>query len=93
MDTNETTEGCYQLNFVKLACEAAQLDLTDFFQAWGFLTPIDRILDDYGKTRFTITRQQIDLVIKEIAVKNYPKPKHGNIYAIQDDNVSDYKDF
>lgn len=93
LDTNETTEGCYQLNFVKLACESAQLDLTDFFEVWGFLTPIDRSIDDYGTTRFTITQQQIDLVKKEIALKNYPKPKHSNIYAIQDDNVSDYKNF
>lgn len=93
IDTNETTEGYYQLNFVKLACESAQLDLTDFFEAWGFLTPISRTVDDYGTTQFTITSQQIDQVKKEIALKNYSKPKHSKIYAIQDDNVSEYKNF
>ncbi|WP_300698898.1 hypothetical protein [Bacteroides sp.] len=93
MDTNETIEGYYQLNFVKLACESAQLDLTDFFEAWGFLTPINRILNDYGTYQFAITSQQIDQVKNEIALQNYPKPKDSNIYAIKDDNVSEYKNF
>lgn len=90
-DTIETTDGCYQLDFVRLACESAQLDLTNFFEAWGFLTPIDRLVTDYGTARFTITQQQIAQVKEDIALKNYPKPAHDDICRIKDDNVSDYR--
>ncbi len=91
LDTTEETDGLHQLNFVKLACESAQLDLTEFFEAWGFLTPIDRSVTDYGTTQFTITRQQIEQVKEEIALKNYPKPAHDDIYNMKDDNISDYR--
>lgn len=92
VNTNEMTDGYYQLNFVKLACESARLDLTDFFEAWGFLTPINRTVTDYSTAQFTITRQQIDQTKAEIASKNYPKPNHNNIYDIKDDNLSNYRD-
>jgi cobalamin-dependent methionine synthase I len=91
VDTRETTDGYYQLNFVKLACVSAQLDLTEFFEAWGFLTPINRPLTDYNTAQFTITQQQIDQVKAEIVSENYPKPEHCNIFAIKDDNISDYR--
>jgi hypothetical protein len=65
--------------------------LTDFFGKWGFLTPIDQTMDDYGSGRFTITQSQIDAVKAEIASKNYPKPAHNNIYDIRDDNVNSFK--
>ncbi|MDR1090191.1 MAG: M60 family metallopeptidase [Prevotella sp.] len=91
VDTSVITEGYYQLNFVKLACESAQLDLTEFFEAWGFLTPIDIEMDDYGKDKFIITQAQINEVKAEIAAKNYPKPKHSNIYDIRDDNLNNFK--
>lgn len=90
-DTQQVTDGCYQLNFVKLACKSAKLDLTEFFEAWGFLTPIDRTISDYGTAQFTITQQQIEQVKAEIALENYPIPKHFNIFVIRDDNLSDYK--
>lgn len=86
-----TTEGACQLQFVKIACEKANLDLTAFFEAWGFLKAVDVELDDYGVGRFTITQQQIDNLKSEIAVKAYPKPKHDNIQYINDKNVANYK--
>lgn len=91
VDTSVITEGYYQLNFVKLACESAGLDLTEFFEAWGFLTPVDLTIDDYGDQKFTITQEQIDLVKSEIAAKKYPKPKHSNIYEIRDDNLNNFR--
>jgi hypothetical protein len=91
VDTSKLTDGYYQLNFVKLACQSANLDLTSFFEAWGFLTPADITIDDYSTQKFTITQEQIDRVKAEIAAKKYPKPKHNNIFDIRDDNVDSFK--
>ena len=90
-DSKITSQGAHQLEFVKSACEVAQLDLTVFFEAWGFLTPIDAIVEDYSSSRFVITAAQINQVKTDIATKNYPKPAHANIYNIRDSNVSSYK--
>ncbi|MFV0505282.1 MAG: M60 family metallopeptidase [Bacteroidales bacterium] len=90
-DDSGTDQGEHQLNFVKTACQIANLDLTEFFEQWGFLYPIDREVDDYSKKWFKITQEQIDAVKAEIAAKNYPKPKHHDIYKITDGNVSTYK--
>jgi hypothetical protein len=91
VDTSVETEGYYQLNFVKLACESSGLDLTEFFETWGFLTPADITIDDYGAKKFTVTREQIDQVKAEIAAKNYPKPAHDNIYDIKDSNLNNFR--
>lgn len=91
VDTSVITDGYYQLNFVRMACESSELDLTDFFDAWGFFIPVDiPELDDYGKRRFTITQEQVNELKAEIAAKKYPKPKH-NIYDIRDSNLSNFK--
>lgn len=37
----------------------------------SFLTPYDAEIDDYGVIRFTITQNQIDVLIKEVKEKNY----------------------
>lgn len=89
--TTGLTDGVLQLNFVRVACQVANLDLTDFFQAWGFLTAVDAkgIMD--ANTQFTITQAQIDALKAEIAAKNYPKPAHNNIQMITDANVASYK--
>jgi hypothetical protein len=79
------TDGRFQLDFVRQACRIANLDLTDFFDKWGFLTPIDKkIYSD----QFTITQAQINALKAEIAAKNYPKPKK-DFTGITDDNVNE----
>jgi hypothetical protein len=72
--TAADTDGRYQLDFVRQSCRIANLNLTAFFESWGFLTPIDKELNDYGTTRFTITQAQIDALKTEIAAHNYPAP-------------------
>ncbi len=90
-NSQATNDGFYQLDFVRATCRIANLDLTAFFEAWGFLTPIDMTVNDYATKQFTITQQQIDELKAEIAAKNYPQPAHNNIYSITDNNVSNYK--
>lgn len=90
-NSQATNDGFYQLDFVRATCRIANLDLTAFFEAWGFLTPVDITVNDYATKQFTITQQQIDELKAEIAAKNYPQPAHNNIYSITDNNVSNYK--
>ena len=63
-----------QLEFVKICCDVAKLDLTDFFDKWGFFWVGQIAVDDYGKYHFTITQQMVDETKSYVARKNYPKP-------------------
>ena len=88
--TTPATDGRHQLNFVRVACNIAELDLTDFFEKWGFLTPIDETFNDYGSARFTVTQAQIDALKTEIAAKNYPQPPR-DFSRITDNNKDTYR--
>lgn len=87
LDTSGVTQGVVQLDFVRQVCRVSGLNMIDFFQKWGFLTPIDETLNDYGNKPFTITQAQIDDLIAEINAAGYASP-HANVEDIQDDNVS-----
>ena len=60
------------LKLVRKVCQAANEDLTDFFDFWGFLKPIDNLyIGDYTSYTVTYTQEDIDAVKAEIA--RYPK--------------------
>jgi hypothetical protein len=88
--TTPATDGRFQLDFVRQACRVAELDLTEFFEAWGFLTPINRTVNDYGSSAFIITQAQINALKDEIAAKGYPKPPK-DFTRITDSNKDTYK--
>ncbi|WP_349905687.1 M60 family metallopeptidase [Bacteroides caccae] len=67
------TAGLCQLEFIKKACKVSNMDLTPFFEKYGFLTPIEKEVNDYGKKKFVITKKQIEETKKEIASGNYKK--------------------
>jgi hypothetical protein len=90
INPNPPTDGECQIAFVKIACDVAKTDLTEFFEAWGFLKPIDIIFDDYGNKRFYISQAQVDAAKEYIAQKGYPKPTH-TIQNITDATVSNYE--
>lgn len=64
------------LQFVKICCDAAKEDLTDFFQAWGLLTPVNYRgkYAGYGSGDLTLaaTPKQIEEVVRYAG--QYPKP-------------------
>ncbi|MDR1023939.1 MAG: M60 family metallopeptidase [Prevotellaceae bacterium] len=72
--------GQCQLEFVRIACDVAQVDFTDFFAKWGFLTPVN-----LGHNSIVITQSAIDEVKKYIRDKKYP-PAPDNLYLIDDEN-------
>jgi hypothetical protein len=63
-----------QFEFVKICCDVAKLDLTDFFDKWGFFWVGQLTVDDYRKYRFTITREMVDDAKAYIAKQGYKKP-------------------
>ena len=61
-----------QLHLYKKVCQAAGEDLTEFFRAHGFFTPLYGYeKDDYGKSTYNMTQAQIDAAIAEVKSWNY----------------------
>lgn|SRR3712207_1636623 len=89
--TNQPTPGTQQLEFVKMMCDIAQADLTDFFKRWGYLSPFDSEIDDYGKIRVVIDQSQIDRTIAAVKEKNY-LPLIEKIEYISDSNWKIFRD-
>lgn len=63
-----------QFEFVKICCDVTKLDLTDFFDKWGFFWVGDITVHDYAKYHYTITQQMVDDAKSYIAKKQYQKP-------------------
>ncbi len=63
-----------QFEFVKICCDVTELDLTDFFEKWGFFWVGELTVNDYGKYNYTITQQMVDDTKSYIAQKQYKKP-------------------
>jgi len=79
----------YQLEFIKNACDASKLDLTDFFEQSGMLIPIDLWVDDYTCAQMTITAADI-AAVKQYASK-YKKPSTPVLHYITANSTSIYK--
>lgn len=85
-----------QLQFMKICCDVAQTDFTDFFEQWGMLVPMKETIEDLssiqGKVNysrsFTITKQQVN-DLKKYSAK-YKKPAQ-NIQYIHDNNVDMFR--
>lgn len=87
---NPKSDGLCQLEFVKKACDAAGMDLTPFFEKFGFLKPVKLEVNDYGKRNFEVTAEDIARIRKEIKAKNYQKQKTPFWY-ITDNTVDLFK--
>ncbi len=79
-----------QFMFVEAACEAAGLDLTDFFEMWGFFVPLDKDISQYGTEHVEITEAMVTELKQRIAAA-YPKAPNS-IHFIEDRNQSPRRD-
>lgn len=71
--------GKKQLEFAKMASKAANENLTDFFDMWGFFETVDnKEIEQYGKYKYNVTAQMIKEAKEEMA--KYPAPKHAFQY-------------
>ncbi len=82
-------DGERQMNFIRLCCDAAQEDLTEFFEMWGLMTPFEGVINDYGAHKFRVTQAMIDEVYDY--AKKYPKPTKKNIWFINNYNLDKYR--
>ncbi len=66
--------GLAQLMFYEHCCDAAGMDLTEFFETWGFFRLVD---DTYGQYNsgmaYQVTQAMVDEFKSRIAGKGYPK--------------------
>ena len=63
-----------QFEFVKICCDVAKLDLTDFFDTWGFFWVGEIEVNDYRKYEYKITQRMVDDTKEYVAKKKYKKP-------------------
>lgn len=89
LDTSSKTQGILQLDFVRQVCNLAKINLIEFFRAWGFLTPVNTTLNDYGSKKFVITQEEIDALELEIQAKKYPKAP-SELWKITENNLEDF---
>ena len=86
-----TNNAEYIFNFVKEACRISGMDLTAFFDKWGFIDPMDATINDYGTQPIRITEADAEQVRNEIKAMGLPAPEE-NIAYICDTNVELFKD-
>ena len=84
-----SNDGERQLNFIRLCCDAAQEDLTEFFTQWGLMTPFYGIVEDYGNHVLRVTPEMIQEVYDY--AKKYPKPAKKNIWFIHNYNLDKFR--
>ncbi|MBQ8864319.1 MAG: M60 family metallopeptidase [Rikenellaceae bacterium] len=73
------------LRFCELVSDVVKLDMTEFFERWGFLTPVDGVwFNDYGSRQIYITQERIDKARKHMS--QYPKPTQP-IHFISEHNM------
>jgi len=63
-----------QFQFIKICCDVTELDLTDFFDKWGFFRVGEITVKDYRQYNFKITQEMVDEVKSYIAEKGYRRP-------------------
>lgn len=84
------TAGDQQLEFVYIASACAKMNLMDFFEKWGFLTPVDATIDDYGTGQMTVTEQMADRLRARVEALGYPAPTVALEY-ITDNNYETFR--
>ena len=80
LTADATSDGAQQVRFAEYCCEIANTDLSEFFEAWGMLTPTT--------VTITVTQTQVDNM-KNFASK-YPAPEH-KVQYINDNNIEMYR--
>lgn len=88
--TTFESSGCLQLDFIRNVCRLSKTNFLDFFRKWGFLTPVDVVVNDYGNRILKITQKEIDMLVEEIEAENWPKPAQDITY-IRDNNFYQFR--
>ncbi|MDO5571348.1 MAG: M60 family metallopeptidase [Bacteroidales bacterium] len=75
----EKNPGEGQLKFAMMASKAANQNLTEFFELWGFFEPVNNVsYDQYGTWNYNVTASMIAEAKAYMA--KFPAPKHAFQY-------------
>lgn len=75
----ESDPGAGQLLFAQMASQAANENLSEFFEMWGFFEPVNnQSIEQYGTWNYNVTQSMIDKAKNQMA--QYPAPKHAFYY-------------
>ena len=85
------TNGKQQVNWMKLACDSAKIDLLPFFEKAGMLRPINAYIEDYNAGWNIITEQMIADLKAHVEAQGYPAFS-GEINYINGHNYTIYRD-
>lgn len=91
--TAYNTNGKQQVNWMKLACDSARIDLLPFFEKAGMLRPIHAYIEDYGAGWNIITEEMIAALRAYVKEQGYPAFTeeinyiNGHNYHIYRDNL------
>lgn len=66
------SNGKQQMNWMKLACDSAKINLLPFFEKAGMLKPINAYIEDYGAGWIKINKTMIDNLKNHVAEMGYP---------------------
>ena len=66
------TNGKQQINWMKLACDSAKINLLPFFEKAGMLKTINAYIEDYGAGWLKINQTMINTLKNHVASKGYP---------------------
>lgn len=69
---NGMDNGQQQVNWMKMACDSAKINLLPFFEKAGMFKVIDAWIEDYGAGLNKITQSQLDAVTRHVQQKGYP---------------------
>ena len=85
------TPGKQQVNWMKLACDSARLNLLPFFEKAGMLKPINAYIEDYSPGWIVISDAMIANLKNHVREQGYPTPK-DEINYINAHNFHIYRD-
>lgn len=94
IDQSTIVPGRAQLQFAKAACKVANMDMTDFFERWGFFRPVlIEKFEQYYTYRYEVTQQMIDDTKVEMATysKKMPPICYLEDRKNSDVGIEDYK--
>lgn len=74
--------GLAQLEYYEACCTVSGLDLTEFFDAWGFFIPIDQQYTQYYTVLYRVTDQMINA--SKARVRDMKLPKAPPIQYLED---------
>lgn len=75
----ESDPGAGQLLFAKMASQAANENLTEFFERWGFFEPVNNVaIEQYGNWNYNVTPGMI--AEAKAFMARFPAPKHAFYY-------------